>query len=140
MMKRLASAAVRGTFILLAFCSLSGCDHGTATESMCASVAGMYSVSWSDSCGRSGTMQWTLLQDGCAFHNSVSPDEGSVSGSITGNMAAVTITSGFIACSYTLNGTANFADGTLIGSASGTVSGSGCCSPLTLHFTAIQLG
>lgn len=140
MMKHLRFASVRGMLILLAFCSASACGHSTSTESTCANVAGTYSVSWSDSCGHSGTMRWTLLQDGCAFHNSVLPDEGSVSGSLTGNTAAVTITSGFTACSYTLTGTANFEGGALIGSASGAVSGAGCCSPLTLRFTAVQLG
>jgi hypothetical protein len=124
--------------VLLVSCLPTGCIRHTATELWCADIAGTYNVDWSDSCGNTITLKWTLLQDGCTFHTPLFPDVGIVSGSITGDMVTITITSGFIACHYSLVGAARFENGTLTGSASGSNSGPGCCNPLTVHFSATR--
>ena len=124
---RLAAAALAGAL-------LSGCPSGDTTTSpdACVPLTGMYSATFTDSCGLSKTVDVTIFQTSCKAVAEV-PGIGTITGTVAG--ARLVFAIGFTFCGGSASGTLDVTpNGGLAGSYTGQATGGGvCCGAVTAN-------
>jgi hypothetical protein len=93
----------------------------------CVDVSGFYDVRYEGGCPTGGYLtSWELRQNGCEFSANVNPDLPNVRGHVTGSAVSLSMTNGFISCTYSLEGTGTVSNGVIRAKVTGPTDGP-CC-------------
>jgi len=93
----------------------------------CVDLSGFYDVRYEGGCPTGGYLtSWELRQNGCEFSIDVNPDLPNVRGRVTGSAVSLSMTNGFIACTYSLDGTGTVSNGVIRAKVTGPTGGP-CC-------------
>ena len=105
----------------------AGRVHAVSPPAGCVDLSGFYDVRYEGGCPTSGYLtSWELRQNGCSFSMNVNPDLPNVRGSVTRSTVKLSLRNGFIACTYTLDGTGTVSNGVIRATLTGTTDGP-CC-------------
>ena len=105
----------------------AGRVHAVSPPAGCVDLSGFYDVRYEGGCPNSGYLtSWELRQNGCSFSANANPDVPSVRGSVTRSTVKLSLRNGFVACTYTLDGTGTVSNGVIRATVTGTTDGP-CC-------------